>query len=414
MTPEPPTPTFRPRRIRRLLIALAIGVMFAIFAQLLLVGFSAAALTETLTIVVIYTLCLGGLFSLVAPLVEERISSTRFPLDWILFIAVFTLMTGLGAAVASFILYAVGIVPGRVGWQQLLFLNRLVLGITLVFGIFSHLLTTTRNRLVARNLKLQHDLEQESRQVRAQAQELERAREIQEDLLPQELPEIEGFDLSGTWLPARVVGGDYYDVLRFTDRAVGLCIADVVGKGIGAALLMSNLQAAVKAFASASRPPAELCELVNQVIASHVADDKFITFFFGLLDPTNRRLVYCCAGHNPPIVVRRDGSTIRLGEGGPVLGVFPELSYRQSEIVLAQGDGLLLFTDGVTEATNSDDEEFGDERLVSLVAAARGSEAPQLTRRVLSAVTEFSDGNFNDDVTVLAISVRSTIGSVER
>jgi sigma-B regulation protein RsbU (phosphoserine phosphatase) len=315
------------------------------------------------------------------------------------------LFSGLGSAVASFILYAVGIVPNRIGWQQLQFLNRLILGITLVFGIFSFLFNKMRDRLETRNLKLQKDLEQESRQLLFQARELERAREIQEALLPKELPEIQGLNLSGTWLPAREVGGDYYDVLHFTDRAIGLCIADVVGKGIGAALLMSNLQAAVKAFASGEMPPAVLCEKVNQVIASHVADGKFITFFYGLLNPKARLLVYCCAGHNPPIVARRDGSIIRLDEGGPVLGVFPNFRYEQGQVAVSGGDRLVLFTDGVTEATNAAEEEFGDERLVNLVTAARDSEAPQLTRRILSAVKEFSQANLTDDVTLLAVSV---------
>jgi sigma-B regulation protein RsbU (phosphoserine phosphatase) len=406
MTDERSFPRVRSRRAKTILIALVVGISFAAATQVLLRGFSVASLTETLTIVVIYSLSLGGLFALLTPFFEQRISVARFPLDWIAFLAVYTLITGLGAIVASFILYAVGIVPDRLDWQRLLFVNRLVLGITLLFGIFSFLYNRTRNRLEAQNLKLQQDLEQESRQVRAQTQELERAREIQEALLPKELPGIRGFELSGTWLPARMVGGDYYDVLPFTDRAVGLCIADVVGKGIGAALLMSNLQAAVRAFASPAQSPAGLCERVNQVIASHVADGKFITFFYGLLEPPSRRLAYCCAGHNPPIVVRRDGSILRLDVGGLVLGVFSDTRYDEGEVVLSAGDSVLLFTDGVTEAMNSDDEEYGDRRLVSLLTAARGSDAPQLTRQVLSSVTEFSGSSFSDDVTVLALRAR--------
>ncbi len=150
--------------------------------------------------------------------------------------------------------------------------------------------------------------------------------------------------------------------------------------------------------------PAELCGKVNRVITSHVANGKFITFFYALLDPQSRRFSYSCAGHNPPIVVRRDGSVIRLTEGGPVLGVFPDRRYEQGELITEPGDRLLLFTDGVTEATNAADEEFGEQRLISAVLDSRELGAKRLTDAVLRTVTRFARGQLTDDATLLALS----------
>lgn len=400
-------PSGQPRsdRARVLVVSLAIAIPTVILAQLLFGMSSLGELAEGLAIALIFTLCCGGVFALALPLVEQRLESARFPFDWILFLPVLTVLIGLGSAVASFILFAVGMVPDRIGWEELLLINRLCFGLALLFGGFSFLYGKMKAQLGERNLELQRNLESESQQVQAQEQELERAREIQEALLPKDLPEIDGFGLSGAWQPARTVSGDYFDVLYLADHAIGLCIGDVVGKGISAALLMSNLQAAVKAFASPTTSPAELCEKVNNVITSHVADGKFITFFYGLLDPKTGRFAYCCAGHNPPILARRDGSVSRLDKGGPVLGVFSDRHYEEAEIATAPGDRLLLFTDGVTEATNSVEEEFGDERLISLILGNRSLGAKQLTEKVLATVTRFGQGNLTDDATLLALSV---------
>jgi sigma-B regulation protein RsbU (phosphoserine phosphatase) len=404
MPAAPPTSPSRPPWYRQLVLAVAVAVPFAAVVQLLFGG-SLVGFGESLATVLIYSLCLGGVFTLALPLVEPRVSSARFPFDWMLFLALYTLLTGVALAIASFVVYAIGIVPGRMDWEKLVFINRLVLGLTLLFGSFAFLYDKMKSQLAARNLELQRDLEHESRQAQAREQELEQAREIQEALVPKELPRIGGFGLSGAWQPARTVSGDYFDVLDLAEDAIGLCIADVVGKGISAALLMSNLQAAVKAFASPTTSPAQLCERVNQVITSHVADGKFITFFYGLLDPGAGRLSYCCAGHNPPMVVRRDGSVLRLEEGGLVLGVLPNGRYEEGELATASGDLLLLFTDGVTEAKNAAEEEFGDERLISLILEDRNIGAKQLTQKVLATVTQFSQSSLADDATLLALSV---------
>jgi len=234
----------------------------------------------------------------------------------------------------------------------------------------------------------------------------ESAREIQQGLLPREIPQIAGFEIAGAWLPARLVSGDYYDVLKFDEHRVALCVADVVGKGMPAALLMSNLQAAVKAFASACTAPMDLCGQVNRLISNNIARGKFITFFYALVDDEARRLVYTNAGHSPPILLRHDGAVLRLDEGGALLGVFPDWKYRQEEVELASGDRLLLFTDGVIEAEDSEEQQFGEERLIELLKENRHLKAADLQRDVLEAVAEFSHGNFHDDVTLIAMTVR--------
>ena len=229
-----------------------------------------------------------------------------------------------------------------------------------------------------------------------------KAWEIQRDLLPMVLPQVAGLRSAGSCQPARMVSGDYYDAFKVSDRMVALCVGDVVGKGMPAALRMANLHAAVKALSSVTTTPNGLCEAVNRLMAETIHPGEFITFFYALVDTASRLLVYTNAGHNPPILVRADDTVVRLGEGGPVLGIFPEWTYDHQSVPLNAGDRLLLFTDGVTEARNEQDEEFGDDRLISLVRESQ--DAATLHRAVIDGVTTFSGGAFHDDVTVLAVT----------
>jgi len=239
-------------------------------------------------------------------------------------------------------------------------------------------------------------------------QALEEARQIQQGLLPTEIPQIPGYEISGAWKPARLVGGDYFDVLDFGQDRMGLCIADVAGKGMPAALLMSNLQAAIRSLATESERPEELCARLNQLVCSNTAPDKFITLFYGLVDAPNRKLVYSNAGHNSPILLRRDGSSSRLPEGGAALGIFPEWRYEAGEVQLYAGDRLVLFTDGVTEAMTSQGEEFGEERLLALMTAGPELGAAELQQKILQAVTEFSAGDLQDDATLIVVAVNES------
>jgi len=205
--------------------------------------------------------------------------------------------------------------------------------------------------------------------LREQERDFEKAREIQQGLLPKQIPQLAGYEIACAWQPARAVAGDYYDVIKLSDSALGICIADVVGKGMPAALLMSNLQAIVRAMASEDMPPKQLCEKVNRVISSNMTPGKFITFFYCLLDAKQKKLSYSNAGHNRPILFHQDGTWLELKEGGLALGMSRERNYEQGEAELKSGDRLLLFTDGVTEVVNAEREEFGEERLVCLVLA---------------------------------------------
>jgi sigma-B regulation protein RsbU (phosphoserine phosphatase) len=206
-----------------------------------------------------------------------------------------------------------------------------------------------------------------------------------------------------------VVGGDYYDVLKLSETILAVCVADVAGKGVPAALLMSNLQAIVRGMATATMLPGALCQKVNESIHRNIAPDRFVTFFYGLLDSRSNRLAYTNAGHNAPILLRRNGSHERLSEGGDVLGIFPDHTYESGEVALAPGDRIVLFTDGVTEARNKDGEEFGEARLLELLVENQLLGAADLQKRILQAVTEYSSGEFADDVTLIVVAVGGVV-----
>ncbi len=239
-----------------------------------------------------------------------------------------------------------------------------------------------------------------------QGRELEEARAIQQGFLPTSIPQMAGYEISGTWQPARIVGGDYFDVIPFGGDAMGLCIADVAGKGMPAAMLMSNLQAAVRGLASAEIMPDGLCSRLNTLIYQNIRSDRFVTFFYAQLDRTSRELRYVNAGHNAPIVMHRDGSHDRLEEGGGVLGVFAMQPYSMSTMKLEAGDRMVLFTDGVTEACVPNGEEFGEGRLLRLIEENRQATAQELQGLILNAAGGFSEGNWHDDATVLVVAVQ--------
>jgi sigma-B regulation protein RsbU (phosphoserine phosphatase) len=232
--------------------------------------------------------------------------------------------------------------------------------------------------------------------------ELDEALRIQRKLLPTTIPQLEGWEIATSWQPASGVGGDCFDAISFGSSRLGVAIADVVGKGIPAALLMSNLQAAVRAFATATTQPAELCQQVNRILCGHIAEGRFISFFYCLIDHDDSTLTFANAGHFPPILVRADGSVERLATGGAVLGVFPDGTYEQGRVALQSGDRLVLYTDGITEAQNEAlDAEFGEQRLIDLIVANRACSAPALQARLAEAVAAFTGGHFQDDATLI-------------
>jgi len=241
--------------------------------------------------------------------------------------------------------------------------------------------------------------------LRNERQESEYALDIQQGLLPREIPQIPGFTIAGAWQPARTVGGDYYDVFKLSDTELALVVADVSGKGMAAALLMSNLQATVKAYATVESSPKDLCDKVNRALCKSITIGKFITLFYAVLDSAGRRLTYTNAGHNPPLIARQDGSCLKLETGGAVLGMFPDVSYEQASIDLLPGDRLVIFTDGITEASDSNDGEFGEERLIALVRENPAAVAADLRDAIMQRVTQFCREDFADDATLLTVAV---------
>jgi sigma-B regulation protein RsbU (phosphoserine phosphatase) len=260
----------------------------------------------------------------------------------------------------------------------------------------AHLLATLRHEIESGRARRQEDA--------AEQRELSEALKIQQRLLPQQVPQIDGWELAVSWQPASGVGGDCFDTIRFDDARMALTIADVVGKGIPAALLMSNLQAAVRAFASEAVEPSALCQQVNRILCGNIAEGRFISFFYCVLDAAAGVLTYTNAGHYLPMLVRADGSVARLGVGGPVLGVLPDAEYEQADVALAAGDRIILFTDGLTEARDAHDDEFGEQRLLAAAIEHRACSAPALQARLAEAVARFSDGRLQDDATLMVLA----------
>jgi sigma-B regulation protein RsbU (phosphoserine phosphatase) len=248
------------------------------------------------------------------------------------------------------------------------------------------------------------DARAERRRDHKQQREFEEARMIQRGLLPTSVPDVAGIEVAVAWQPANGVGGDCFDTLPFT-TGLGVSVADVAGKGLPAALLMSNLQAAVRAFAQESAAPSSICGSVNRLLCRNMASGRFVTFCYARIDVSGRRIVYANAGHNPPLLVRADGSVERLGVGGMVLGIFPDNAYDQSEVSLGPGDRLLFYTDGITEARSPAGDEYEETRLVSAALAARRTGVEAIKDAILADVNAFTGGHFDDDATLIVVGV---------
>ena len=260
------------------------------------------------------------------------------------------------------------------------------------------------------NRDLLHKLEQQlslareqRRKQRLHEEELRDAREIQHSLLPQTLPQIAGYEIAAINRPLRFVGGDYYNVMRMDDRSTAVCIADVAGKGMPAALLMSTLQAALQPLIAQKLPPGELCQRLNRILCDVMPLGKFISFFYGVLDSHENRLTYCNAGHNPPLMIRADGDSSELSAEGAVLGQFPDWQYRQSELQIESGDRMLLFTDGLVEACGASDEAFGEENVIRVARENRQSSARDLMETLMRAASEHCGGHFQDDASLIVL-----------
>ena len=239
--------------------------------------------------------------------------------------------------------------------------------------------------------------------------ELNVANNIQRAIMPTSLPVSKAYQISGAMEPARQVGGDFYHVERFEDGRVALIIADVSDKGVPAALFMVLTRTLIKGIIRDKPDPGKTLREVNELLRDDNETQMFVTLFYGLYDPKKGTLVYANGGHNPPLLARANGKPEVLPmTGGVALGLVSGLEYAESSVTLKSGDSVIFYTDGVTEAVNSEDEEFGMDRLYEVAAANVGADAEKLNRAVFDAVNGFTgDAPQFDDITCLTLHHKS-------
>jgi len=241
------------------------------------------------------------------------------------------------------------------------------------------------------------------------AQELEIAKSVQAGLFPQTAPALRTLDYAGTCIPARQVGGDYYDFLSLGRDRLGLVIGDVSGKGIAAALLMANLQANLRGqCAIAADEPRSLLRSVNHLFCENTTDSAYATLIFAEYDDQARRLRYANCGHLTALLLRGDGALERLASTGTVLGLFADWDCATEELLLFSGDTLLLYTDGVTESFNQRGEEFGEHRLMEALRRHVKSSSQALLAAILDEVRRFSPREQHDDITLIVAKCRES------
>lgn len=246
---------------------------------------------------------------------------------------------------------------------------------------------------------------QETLEKQRMEEELKLAREIQQGLLPLKLPEIAGFDLAAVNVSSKQVGGDYYDVVRRSENEHVIAIGDVSGKGAPAALLMANVQAALRALAPMNYSLSDATARLNDLTFLNTGQGRFITFFWGVLDVSTGHLRYVNAGHNPPFLLRSDGSIERLDQGGLILGIMKTVApYIEGNVDLKHGDTLFMFTDGVSEAMNEKGIDFTEERLEKVIHHAAGLPPGEIIRHVQSEIEAHTKGTAqSDDITMFVV-----------
>ena len=236
--------------------------------------------------------------------------------------------------------------------------------------------------------------------------EMALARDIQRNLLPEAPPLVPGFDMALMNEPCYAVGGDYYDFLPLGPDALLVVIADVEGKGLSSAMIMSNIQATLRALALNLNSPEQLAGSLNHMILAGTRGGKYLTMFLARIDIPRRTIDYVNCGHVPPVIVRSEGEAVNLTEGGMVVGLFDNMPYKSGQFNLQAGDALVLCTDGITESMNQAQEEYGTERLVGCVRGAMARGAAEIVNAVASDVAEYSRmGTHLDDKVVIAIKV---------
>jgi sigma-B regulation protein RsbU (phosphoserine phosphatase) len=243
---------------------------------------------------------------------------------------------------------------------------------------------------------------EEQQRFQLMQEEMRLACKIQMDLLPAEAPLIAGYDHAGRSIPAKTVGGDYFDFIQLDDHRIAVCLGDVAGKGMPAALLMANLQATLRAQSTDVQSATCCIKRSNKLMFKNTDIDKFVTLFYGILDCRSHELSYCNAGHNYPFLIRDNGKIDRLSVGGLVLGALEEFDYCEDSVQLNPGDMLLIFSDGISEAQNEAGDFYGEERLGEIVAAHRGESAAQVVDSVMESIRDYvGETPQSDDMTIL-------------
>lgn len=236
--------------------------------------------------------------------------------------------------------------------------------------------------------------------------ELEVAASIQKMIIPKTIPQLEGFEIAGMNISSKQVGGDYFDVIPLHDGKVALVIADATGKGVPAALLITTLQACLRAYLESNLSLEELMRRVNSAIVRNSTENKFISFFIGILDPSSKKLEIVNAGHCPPLIAR-NGNLMKLPNTGVLLGCFESAQFVRKEYLLESNDVLVMFTDGITEANNAKGETYGDERLEKIITENSSKTAHELKEVIYKEVKLFEGGaEQTDDVTMLIVKVK--------
>jgi phosphoserine phosphatase RsbU/P len=356
--------------------------------------------------ILLYSLFIGNLIIPIMNRLTQSFTRLPSPIDWIVFLITLFVAAVATMSVTVALVMILNGEPLSSFFTEVWGAGKLGVIVILIVGSLRHASEETREHLERKNLELQRTLEMGKTRSQQQEQELDKAREIQERLLPKKIPQVRGLEVAGVWQPASVVGGDYFDVVKFSEKKIGVCISDVVGKGISAALLMANLQASFRAFASEEVSPGTLVGKLNEVVCNNIAPDKFVTFCYCTIDATDNRLTYASAGHWPPILLRKSGEAVPLREGGAPLGIFPNRNYEDLGLPLDSGDRLVLYTDGLIEAMNSDEQEFGERGLMELGSRNMALSATELLATIRKEVVSFCNGRFQDDFTLVVVAVK--------
>lgn len=237
---------------------------------------------------------------------------------------------------------------------------------------------------------------------RIMARDLDQAADIQRKFLPSAPPEVPGADIAGYNAPCRTVGGDYYDFFSYENGRVAMALGDVSGKGMPASLMMMQLQGSVQVLADEPEDLGVTMTRINKITCAKCPSNRFITFFFCVMDPGTGRVAYANAGHNPPFLVRANGEIIMLPGGGPPLGIVRSATFAEQRCEMNQGDVLVLYSDGVTEAQSPNEEEFGEDRFEALLKANLDKSAEEIVNTVNEALTEWAEGGHAaDDITMV-------------